>query len=317
MGWGMGTIGNAFGTLGSSTGLGSLFGQKSTTGKALDTYNNKMDEAKTTLDPAFKQAGTQLQGGFDNAANTAKEGFQKASDVTTSGYNTANQQLKSGMGDAINTAKSGFKEAQGRYDTPEMVASRGELYNRVLGNGGLSKDVMANKEAGTREEYGTGMRGAEQSLSQMYGDSSASGLAGENMARAAADLGGKRANSIRDMEVGNAQLARTEQGNAITTLEGEAGARAGLSAQEAQTVSGLQEKLASGGANLTAQETGALSSLAAQKGITVAELQEKLATGQASLTTDEAKALVEMTSAQATGGLTVGSQKNLLQSLWG
>jgi hypothetical protein len=317
MGWGMGTIGNAFKSLGSATGLGSLFGQQSSADKAVNTYNDKMEAGKATLDPAFKQAGTQLQGGFDKAAGTAKEGFQKAANATTEGYGDAKNQLSSGMGDAINTAKNGFKDAQDRYDTKEMVASRGELYNRVLGNGGLSKDVMANKEAGVREEYGTGMRGAEQSLSQMYGDSTAQGLAGENMARAAADLGGKRANSIRDMEVGNAQLARTEQGNAINTLEGEAGARAGLSAQEAQAVSGLQEKLASGGANLTAQETTALSQIAAQQGTTVAELQEKLATGQASLTTEEAKALVEMTSAQATGGLTVGSQKNLLQSLWG
>ena len=144
----------------------------------------------------------------------------------------------------------------------------------------------------------------------MYGDSSAEGMAGENLARAAASLGAERANTVRDIDIGNEQLKRQEMTGAMGSLQQEAGARAQLSAEEAQYVSGLEARFAEGSSSLTAQETNALAQLAAAEGTTLADLQARLATGEASLTTEEAKALAEIMTAQATGAATISQGKS-------
>lgn len=283
---------------------------------ATSEYQDKMDEAKAALGPAYKTAADQLRIGTDTATGTAKSGFQKARADTSAGYGAAGQQLRTGGQQAIDTAKSGYASAQKRFDSPEMVASRSEIYNRILGKGGLSPEIVNQQAAAAREEYGAGLRGATEAANAFQGEAAAPGLAQENIARAATTLGTNRANAVRDINMRNAELARQEQTGAMASAQSEALQRAGLDAQEAQVVSGLQEKLAEGGANLTAQETNALAQLAAQEGITVADLQQKLAAGTANLTAEEAKALAEMTTAGATAGLQIGSQKGMLGGIF-
>lgn len=250
-----------------------------------------------------------LTEGYGGAETAAKSGFQKARSDQASGTAQAKSELSSGMGKAIDTAKSGYEKAQGYYDTPEMVSTRNELYSRILGQGGMNEATLENERAKAREEYGTGLRGASDALSAFQGESSAPGLAGENLARAAAQLGTNRANAIRDINIANEQLKRQEQTGAMGMMEQEAGARAGLSAQEADAVSGLQEKLATGIAGLTTGETAALSQLAAQEGTTVADLKAKLASGQAVLTTEEAKALAEIITAESQGQASIAANE--------
>jgi hypothetical protein len=312
MGWG-----NIFKTIGQATGIGTLFGGQTQGDKALDSYKQSIEGAKAQLDPMYQKAKSELATGTQGAINTAKGGFQTARAGTTAGYGKAGQQLQTGGQEAIDTTRSGYSEAKGRYDAPEMVASRAELYNRILGKGGLSPEIEEQQKAKAREEYGTGMRGAMQGISQFQGDSAARGLAGENMARAATELGTNRANAVRDIGMRNAELARTEQTGAMEAMSRETLQRAGLDEREAAAVSDLQMKLAAGGADLTAQETNALANLASQEGITVADLQAKLAAGTANLTSEEAKALAEMTSGAATAGLQVGAQKNTFQGIFG
>ncbi len=263
------------------------------------------------------EAQRRLQAGQTEATAAANTGFQKALDTTTAGYGTAGQQLATGGAEAVDTAKTGFNAAQGELQSPNMVQSRQDLYQRLLGKGGLSPDVMNQLEAKTREEYGTGVRGVEQATGQFLGDSEARGLAGEEVARGTAQLGAERANAVRDIETQNAQLARQEQTGAITTAMSDAYQAAGLDAQSAEYVSGLQEKLAEGGANLTAQETQALGTFAAQQGITVADLITRFSTAGASLSAEEAQALANISLGTATNIAQIQQQPHGLLGLLG
>lgn len=280
-------------------------------------YESAMTAAQNTIKPAYEKGREQLRTGFREAEGTARGGYDTARRESSAGYGRARGELSSGYDKATGTARAGYKEAKGYYETPEMVTTRQELFNRVLGKGGMSDQTLEEQKAKAREEYGTGLRSVQDSLNSMYGDSSAEGLTGENLARAAASLGAERANTVRDINIGNEQLKRQEMTGAMGALEQEAGARAGLAADEAQYVSGLEARFAEGSANLTKEETNALAQLAAAEGTTLADLQARLATGQASLTTEEAKAIAEIMAAQATGKYTVETKGNLLSSIWG
>jgi hypothetical protein len=280
-------------------------------------YGQAFATAGSGLNSAYGKGQEQLQAGYDKAMNMARSGFSSARDTAKTGYDTSRGELKTGYDTAEKSAKEGYAKAQGYYDTPEVATSRQELFNRVLGNGGMSDATLEAQKAKAREEYGAGLRSTQDALTSQFGDSSSEGMAGENLARAAASLGAERANAVRGIDIGNEQLKRQEMTGAIGSLEAEAGARSGLSAQEAQLVSGLEARFADNASNLTAQETNALSQLAAGEGSTLADLQGRLATGQASLTTEEAKALAELMTTSATGKYTVASKGNLLSSIWG
>ena len=280
-------------------------------------YESAMKAAQETIKPAYAEGRNQLRAGFNKAQGTARQGFQTARSDSAKGYGRARGELSSGYDKATSTAREGYKEAKGYYDTPEMVTTRQELFNRVLGKGGMSDETLEMQKGRAREEYGTGLRSVQDSLNSMYGDSSAEGLTGENLARAAASLGAERANTVRDIDIGNEQLKRDEMTGAMGSLQQEAGARAGLAADEAQYISGLEARFAEGSANLTKEETNALAQLAAAEGTSLADLQARLATGEAALTTEEAKALAEIMAAQATGKYTVETKGNLLSSIWG
>lgn len=305
---------------GGSNPAGSIFGigQSGPQQSATNTLNAGATNAANAVQAGTQAAQQQLNTGQTAATNAANTGFQQALGGLASGYNTAGQQLATGGAGAVNTANQGFGAAQQAVNqAPNMVQSRQDLYTRLLGQGGLPSDVMNQLEAKTREEYGTGLRGAEQATSQFLGDSEARGLAGEEVARAAAQLGGTRANAIRDIETQNAQLARQEQTGAITTAMSDAYQQAGLDAQQAEYVSGLQEKLAEGGANLTAQEAQAAATFAAQRGTTLAGLIQQFAQTGAALSAEEAQALANITVGTATNVATVQQQPHGLLGLLG
>lgn len=208
---------------------------------------------------ARQQAGEDVRGGYQQArAHIAKT------------YPEARKKFRSEMEGARGEARTGFKKAQAYYDTPGMVASREELFNRVLGKGGYSPETLESMKAGAREEAGTSLRGAQQSLQSYYGDAGAQGMAGENLARAATDIGAARAGAIRDIDVGQAMLKEEQQTGAIRMQAEEAAARAGLSARETELLSDISVKLASGEAQLTTDEAALLAQLAAAEGTAMA-----------------------------------------------
>jgi len=306
-------MGNFWSDFGTNLGMDSGHAQNRRNAE----YRQQLEQARSDISSGYDTAGEQLTTGMNTAMDTARSGFNQARQDTSTGYGTAQNQLTTGMNTAVDTAREGYKTAQGRYETEPMVTSRAELTQRALGKGGYDEGTLNAMKAGTREEYGTSARDLEKSLKTYYGDSSAQGLAGENLARGMTTLGEKRAGDVRDIDISNAQLIEQQQTDAITALNTEAYQRAGLDADEAQLVSGLQRDLATGTAQLTAQQTNMLADLAAREGTTLAELQGRLATGQAALTSEEAQALAEIEAAGATGTYTVGSQRNLLQGIWG
>lgn len=277
-----------------------IFNGSSPQSTAATTAGQGGSLANLAVTQNMQAAQDALTAGQKQATTAAKSGFNTALGDTTSGYNTAQQQLQSGYTGALNTAQQGFNQAQAATQSPNMVQSRQDLYNQLLGNGGLSPGVLNQMESGARQEYGTGLRGAEQATSQFLGDSEARGLAGEEVAQAAAALGAQRANTVSGIEVQNAQLAEQEKQAAIQTSMSDAYQQAGLDAQSAEYVSGLQEKMAEGGANLTAQETNALSTLAAQEGTTLSGLITSFSQGHAALSAEEAQALANISLGTAT-----------------
>lgn len=302
MGWVNSVVGTAKkaagGVMGYTTGITDrIFGGGGDKGGG--EYDAQMAQARGDIQKGYAKARPAMTKGYEDAAKTYESAYAPAAADTQTGFAKAQQQLATGGQQAQDTAKAGYKEAQGRYDTNEMVASRGELYNRVLGKGGLDAATMDKMRAGEVDAAGRSLKTAQRGISKMAGDSTAGGLAAENMGRVTAQVGADKAAALRGLDVENARLAREEQTGAMSALSQEAGARAGLSAQEAQYVSGLQEQLAQGTANLTQAQTTALADMAMQRGDTLSGLKQKLADGQATLTVEEAKALAELAAGAA------------------
>jgi len=296
---------------------GGLSGYLFDRGQAGNDYAGGMAQARSDIQQGYAKAAPELSKGMRAASAEAQKGYNAAEETARTGFASAADQLRTGGQEAIGTAKSGMQAAQGQYETQPMVASRQELYNRVLGKGGLDEATLAQMRAGEIEQAGSALKGAERGISKFAGDAGASGLAAENAARAAAQIGATKAAGLRDINVGNAQLARQEQTGAMSALGQEAQARSALSADEAKLVSGLQQQLATGTANLTNDQTKALSDIATRRGESLSQLQKDLASGTAQLTVEEAKAIAELQSAQAGAQYAVGSQKGLLGSIFG
>lgn len=308
MGWG--SIGSFVKGVGGALGIG---GER----RALNAYGGQMEQARSDIQKGYAAARPELEEGMGRAKQTYQEAYDPAEAAARTGFTAAQNQLQTGGTQAQETAKAGFAQAQGRFDTNEMVQSRQQLYQRMMGQGGLSEDVVAQQRANEIEQAGGTLKAAQRGIGKMTGDAGASGLAAENMARATAAVGAEKAKALRDINIGNEQLKRQEQTGAISSLQAEAGARAGLSAQEAQYVSGLQQQLAQGTAQLTQEQTGALAEMAMKRGETLAGMEQKLAEGKIQLTVEEAKALAELAAGQGAGQLAVQGQKGLISSIFG
>lgn len=209
-------------------------------------------------------------GARQKATRDVSRGYGEARRRIRETYPEAREKFRSEMERTRGEARKGFQKAQSYYETPGMVASREELFSRVLGKGGYSPETLEQMKASAREEAGTALRGAQGALQSYYGDAAAPGLAGENLARAAADIGETRARAIRDIDVGQAMLQEEQQTGAIRSLAEEAGARAGLTAQETEVLASLSEKLAAGEAQLTTDEAALLAQLDAAEGTAMA-----------------------------------------------
>ena len=190
---------------------------------------------------------------------TGRKGEQQQQNDISQGYGEAKNQLESKYPIAQQQYTSGINNAKKAYQTPEIVSSRQELYNRVLGNGGYSPETVNFMKGNAIEQAGTQMRDVENALNDRYGDSTGSGLTGENLARALTTIGANKANALRDVDLENAKLSEQEQTDAIPMLY-----------QDANTQAGLEQALGSGQAGLTTEEAQMLAELAAGKGAAMA-----------------------------------------------
>lgn len=295
---------------------GYLFDRKGE--NASGAYGEQMAQARGDIQKGYAAARPELAKGMRAASGEAQKGYNEAAETARTGFARAGEQLQQGGQEAIGTAKSGMAAAQGQFETAPMVQTRQELVQRLLGQGGIDPNAIAAMKAQETEQAGQTMKTAQRSISRQAGDATAGGLAAENAARAAAMVGGQKASALRGIDIEQAKLAEEQQTGAIGALSQEAQTRAGLSSQEAQLVSGLQQQLATGTANLTNDQTKALADIAAQRGESLAKLQSDLAAGTAQLTVEEAKAIAELQSAQAGAQFAQQSQKSgLFSSIFG
>jgi hypothetical protein len=298
------------------SGVGQMFGI-GTQRQATNAYGGQMEQAKNEIQKGYASARPELKAGMEDATKTAKQGYDTSYDIAKTGFANAANQLQQGGQEAIGTAKSGMQAAQGQFETAPMVQTRGELVQRLLGQGGYQPGTLAMMKAQEAEQAGQTMKNVQRSVSKQAGDATAGGLAAENVARGAAQVGADKAAALRNIDIENAKLAEEQQTGAIGALEQEATTRAGLSADEAKLVSDLQEQLATGTANLTNDQTKAMADMAAKRGESLAQLQKDLASGQAQLTVEEAKALAELQAGQGANQLAVQGQKGLFSSIFG
>lgn len=316
-------------------GTGSIKGgYQAARGYLTDARNNVTGRINTGYAGALNMARAGYQGaidrvgsGYRQAGDTARLGYQQArSDIgslygtargdISGGYRAAMDRLNTGYDTGVSNLKEGYGKAQGYYDSPEMTRVRQELSNRIAGQGGFSPEVLEKMKAGTREEFGSGLRGVEQSLGSYYGDSGASGLAGENLARAGTELAGRRASAVRDIDIQNAMLAEDEKTQAMQSMREEAYQRAGLSADEArnlatmetgrgQQLADLESRMGSGLAALASEEgaalaglstdeAGFLANLKTQEGTTIGDLMRQQGLTDADLTKEQAQFLANI-----------------------
>ncbi len=205
-------------------------------------------------------------------------GSQKESKDALANYNwgmgTAKQDITSKYDASRGKVASAYGSAKKTYnESPGVVASRKELYDRVMGKGGYSPETVNSMKGNTIEQAGVQQRDVANSLNDRFGDASGGGMTGENLARAMTTIGANKANALRDVDIQNALLQEQQQTEAMP-----------LTFKDAA-------------------ETG--------------NYDINAALAEAGLTTEEAKALAELESSRASSNLQVGTQKNLLQSLWG
>ena len=211
---------------------------------------------------------------FANSLPGTRRQTQNALDNYNATMGRAANQMQENYDKASKGIQEGYGKAKQEYNqNPGVVQSRQELYQRVMGKGGYDENTLNKMKAGSIEQAGVQARDVKNALSDRFGDSQGGGITGENLARALASIGANKANALRDIDVGNAQLAEQQQSEAIPQTLSEAQGQAGLNIGEA--------------------------------------------TANAGLTTEMAKALAELYSAQGGSNLQVGTQKNLLQSIWG
>lgn len=252
------------------------------------------DRATSLVSGAYPKAQTYMSDAYKTASGGIKGGYGAARSSLGTGFNEAKSSAKGGYDLGIGTIREGYGKAQGYYDSPEMVASRQELSNRILGKGGYSPETTEAMKASAREEFGSGLRGIEQTLGSYYGDSGASGMAGENFARAGTQMAGDRARAIRDIDIGNEQLRRGEQGAAIESVRSEASQRAGLSADEARFISGLQTEQGRTIGDIMKDQGIAMANLSTEEAQFLANLDYKYGAELANLTTEEATILANI-----------------------
>lgn len=218
------------------------------------------------------------QSGREDARKDLKAGQAAAEGHITSGFGDARTDLATGRdrtADAIRTGfgtsrddiNAGFSDAKAKFNSPEIVTSRQELYNRVLGNGGFDSNTTEQMKAGVREEYGTGLRDATNLISGYRGGSGAPGLAQENIGRTALGFGEKRASDVRDIDIQNAMLKEQQQTDAIPGLFSDANTMAGLDERQGTALSGLGR-----------EETEMLANLENQTGLNLSGLSTEEAT---------------------------------------
>lgn len=230
---------------------------------------------------------------------TGRTGRQDAQDAINAGNAKASNELTGGPGSASggipaakNELNTGFNAAKAQYQAPDVVSSRNELYSRVLGKGGLDSGTIGKLKANTIDQYGQAGKDVGTRLNSYYGDSSAPGLAGENLAKAQATLGANRASDLRGIDIGNAELARTEMTNAIPALKQFADTSAGLNVGQGQAESGL-----------TTEEAAMLAQIASGGGAQLASLQD-----QTNYLPGIANMLIKGGTAAATGGKSDGGK---------
>lgn len=164
--------------------------------------------------------------------------------------------------------QQGYAQARQKYQTPEMVATRGELYNRVMGKGGYSPEAVNTMKGNTIEQGGVQMRNVQNALSDRFGDSSGGGMTGENLSRALTTIGGTQAAGLRDIDVQNAKLAEEQQTGAIPMMTSDAATQAGFDTGEAGALAGLTTEQAKALAEmLSSKATGQLSAPSNQRGL--------------------------------------------------
>jgi len=252
------------------------------------------DQAVGGIKPGFQRARDYTRQAGADAKNELQPGYTRARGQVSQGSQAAQSTTRAGFGKAKQRAETGLASAQGRYETPEMTTSRSELLSRVMGKGGYSPETLNAMKAGAREEFGTGLRSAEQALNSYYGESGAGGMAGENLALAASELGGQRGRAVRDIDIDNAMLQEKQQTGAIDTLQSEAGQRAGIDERSTELLSGLERGEASALAGLQTQEAFRLAGLSVDEAQGLASIAANVGLDLAGLSTEEATILANI-----------------------
>lgn len=288
-----GAAGGVMGMTGGMVG-GNLLGEKGREQAAGDIAAGYA-AGKEAISTAYPKAQEQLASGMEYAEKGAREDYGTARERLSGGMESARGRISEGQATSRGDIERGYGEAKGLYEKdPNIVTSRAEIYNRILGKGGYSPETLNAMKASAREEYGTVARDIGMGLGTTAGDAGAMGLAQENYARALEDIGAKRAGATRDIDIQNAMLQEQQQTEAMKSAYEDVALRAGLSTDEAKLLSEINTEASKNLASIDQAEAAGLSSLTQAEAQMVEGIREKLAVGTATLTTDEAQLLAQL-----------------------
>jgi len=250
----------------------------------LQSIERNKQEALGYARPAYASARQTLGDTNKQVTGMVAPGYERTRGEITRGYSEGRKQIETGLA-----------SSQGFYETPEMQGARAELGRRASGQGGLNAEELEAIKAGAREEYGAGARDVMQSANQIRGGSYAPGATAESVGGALSDLAGKRANTIRDIDIQNAQLRRDEQAQAAGQLTAIAQGRASLAERASTAQAGMSVDEAVRVGALSQDELETLMSLADQHGKDIAGLTIEEAAQLANISTGAASASTNAT----------------------
>lgn len=240
------------------------------------------DEARGLALSAFPQAKAELI----DYAERGRKGFSDS---------VARSRLRSrsGFGDARRELTAGYDAAEAEYQTPEMLAASGEVAERVAGRGGFSDALLNSMKANAREEYGAAGRDIMQQTGRYRGDAYAPGQAAEGVGRGFAEIGRRRADAVRGIDLQDAALKEDQQTGAIA-----------MTRDHAAVMASLKLKRREGLGSLTLAEAENDNALSEEERRYFASLEDMLGRSISGMTLDQAQTLAQIalgTSAQLAG----------------
>ena len=245
--------------------------------------DRKRDRAnRRMIESGYNQAADITRGGFRGARDIYSQTTPKVSNEIKSGFGRAGQQIGAGYGQGKEEVSGGYDAAKKRLAGGMNQTAGQEIYSRLLGQGGLDPNTVANMKTSASEDYGSAARDIVQQSNPYAGGAGKQGLTAEQMTGGFSRIARDRAETMRDIDTENAMLAEQQQTEAIGQTQERERYMAEMDITQGGTL-----------ANMSVEEAVRQGALTTEQSQILAQIEADYGVNMANLTLGEAEALAQ------------------------